>query len=78
MTDIARFNPKLDTANNEILSAKEKAVAVNDEESRITLSYRNFAAFTEALNQAFAPNATLQKALLAAATVERALTWSAS
>jgi len=54
------------------MAAKEKALALIDSESRVTLSQRDFAAFTVALNQAFAPNTALQGALLAAAKVKRA------
>lgn len=41
------------------MAAKEKALALIDSESRITLSQRDFAAFTAALDQAFTPNAAL-------------------
>lgn len=54
------------------MAAKEKALALIDSESRITLSQRDFAAFTAALDQAFTPNAALQDALQAAAKVKRA------
>jgi len=45
-------------------AAKEKAVALLDRESRVTLSKRDFAAFTRALNGAFTPNAALRRALI--------------
>jgi len=54
-------------------AAKEKALTLLDRESRITLSRRDFAAFTRALNRAFAPNRALKGALAEAkAKVRRA------
>lgn len=54
-------------------AAKEKALTLLDRESRITLSKRDFAAFTRALNRAFAPNRALKGALAEAkAKVRRA------
>jgi len=54
-------------------AAKEKAVALLDRESRVTLSKRDFAALTLALNGAFTPNRALRSALTkAAAKVRRA------
>lgn len=54
-------------------AAKEKALAMLDRESRITLSKRDFTAFTKALNGAFTPNRALRGALAAAkAKVRRA------
>ena len=54
-------------------AAKEKAVALLDRELRVTLSKRDFAALTLALNGAFAPNRALKGALAkAAAKVHRA------
>jgi uncharacterized protein (DUF1778 family) len=54
-------------------AAKEKAFALLDRESRITLSTRDFAAFSRALDGAFAPNPALKAALAAAkAKVRRA------
>ena len=54
-------------------AAKEKALTLLDRESRITLSKRDFAAFTRALNRAFAPNLALKGALAEAkAKVRRA------
>lgn len=47
-------------------AAKEKALAMLDRESRITLSKRDFSAFTKALNGAFAPNRALKGALATA------------
>ena len=44
-------------------AAKEKALALLDRESRVTLSKRDFAAFTKAVNGAFAPNRALKGAL---------------
>jgi len=54
------------------MAAKEKALALIDSESRVTLSQRDFAAFNAAIQQAFAPNPALQDALQAAAKVKRA------
>jgi uncharacterized protein (DUF1778 family) len=54
-------------------AAKEKALALLDRESRVTLTKRDFAAFTEALNGAFLPNPALGEALKeVAAKVRRA------
>ena len=54
-------------------AAKEKALALLDRDSRVTLSKRDFAAFTRALDGAFAPNRALEGALAAArAKVRRA------
>jgi len=54
-------------------AAKEKARAVIDQESRRTLSRRDFRAFNKALDQAFAPNEPMQEALdNAGRTVRRA------
>ncbi len=50
-------------------AAKEKALALLDRESRVTMSGRDFFAFSKALNGAFAPNRAL-KAALAEARVE--------
>jgi len=44
-------------------AAKEKAQALLDREARITLSQRDFAAFSTALDSAFSPNPALQDAL---------------
>lgn len=54
------------------MAAKEKALALIESESRVTLSQRDFAAFASAINQAFAPNPALQNALQAATRVKRA------
>lgn len=54
------------------MAAKEKALALIESESRVTLSQRDFAAFATAINQAFAPNPPLQNALQAAGRVKRA------
>ena len=54
-------------------AAKEKALVLLDRESRVTLSKRDFAAFSKALNGAFAPNRALKGALAdAKAQVRRA------
>ena len=53
-------------------AAKEKAQALLDQESRVTLSQRDFAAFNTALNGAFIPNPALRRALTAAAKIKRA------
>jgi uncharacterized protein (DUF1778 family) len=54
-------------------AAKEKALALLDRESRVTLSKRDFAAFARALNGAFNPNRALKSALAEAkAKVRRA------
>ena len=54
-------------------AAKEKALALLDREARVTLSSADFAAFSVAINGAFAPNAALRKALKdAVRTVRRA------
>ena len=52
-------------------AAKEKALTLLDEQSRITLSQRDFAAFSAAINNAFAPNPALKGALAAAKRVKR-------
>jgi uncharacterized protein (DUF1778 family) len=48
-------------------AAKEKAVALLDRESRVTLSKRDFAALTLALDGAFTPNRAPKGALAKAA-----------
>lgn len=53
-------------------AAKEKAQALLEQESRITLSKQDFLAFSAAINGAFAPNPALQKALADADRVKRA------
>ena len=54
-------------------AAKEKALVLLDRESRVTLSKRDFAAFSKALDGAFAPNRALKGALAdARARVRRA------
>ncbi len=54
-------------------AAKEKAQFVIDRESRLSLSRRDFHALNAALDQAFAPNPSLQQALeTARQTVRRA------
>jgi uncharacterized protein (DUF1778 family) len=47
-------------------AAKEKALVLLDSQSRVTLSERDFASFSKALNRAFKPNAVLKGALAAA------------
>ena len=54
------------------MAAKEKALALIESETRVTLSQRDFTAFATALNQAFAPNPALQGALQAVEKVKRA------
>lgn len=55
------------------VAAKEKALALLERESRVSLSKRDFAVFTRALNGAFAPNRALKGALAEArAKVRRA------
>lgn len=56
------------------VAAKEKAQALlDDREARVTLSSRDFAAFAQALDGAFAPNSALSEALSQARTqIERA------
>jgi uncharacterized protein (DUF1778 family) len=44
-------------------AAKEKAQLLIDRETRLTLSQRDFAVLTRALDGAFAPNAALKDAL---------------
>lgn len=44
-------------------AAKEKALALLQRESRVTLSKRDFAAFAKAVDSAFTPNRALKAAL---------------
>lgn len=44
-------------------AAKEKAQALLEREARLTLTGRDFAAFAQALDTAFAPNAALKQAV---------------
>lgn len=53
-------------------AAKEKAQSLLEQEARVTLSKRDFAAFNAAIGGAFAPNPALQRALKAASKVKRA------
>lgn len=53
-------------------AAKEKARELLDKESRLTMSTRDFDAFTAALNSEFQPNPALQNAMRLAAEVRRA------
>lgn len=52
-------------------AAKEKALALLERESRVTLSKRDFAAFAKALDGAFVPNRALKVALTQAKTKVR-------
>jgi uncharacterized protein (DUF1778 family) len=54
------------------IAAKEKAQTLLEQESRVTLSKRDFAAFSSAIRGAFAPNQALIGALDAATKVRRA------
>jgi uncharacterized protein (DUF1778 family) len=54
------------------VAAKEKAQSLLEQESRITLSKRDFAEFQSAIAGAFAPNPAMQKAIKAASRVKRA------
>ena len=53
-------------------AAKEKAMALVDRESRVTLTERDFGALARALDGAFKPNRALKGALKEAAKVRRA------
>jgi uncharacterized protein (DUF1778 family) len=53
-------------------AAKEKAQALLEQESRVTLTKRDFLAFNRAINGAFSPNPALQRALKVASKVKRA------
>ena len=53
-------------------AAKEKAQTLLEQESRVTLSKRDFVAFNAAINSAFVPNPALRGALKAASRVKRA------
>jgi uncharacterized protein (DUF1778 family) len=53
-------------------AAREKAREMLDRESRITMTARDFQAFTQALNGAFKPNTALQKAIKSARRITRA------
>ena len=54
------------------IAAKEKAQTLLEQESRVTLSKRDFAEFNSAISGAFTPNQALIGALDAAAKVRRA------
>ena len=45
------------------MAAKEKAQLLLDREARLSLSERDFSAFANALDSAFAPNSALDRAL---------------
>ena len=45
------------------MAAKEKAQLLLDREARLSLSERDFSAFANALDSAFAPNPALERAL---------------
>ena len=53
-------------------AAEEKAQTLLDEESRVTLSKRDFVAFNAAIHDAFAPNPALRGALKAASKIKPA------
>jgi uncharacterized protein (DUF1778 family) len=53
-------------------AAKEKAQQLLEQESRVTISKRDFLAFNAAINSVFSPNPALQAALKAVAKVKRA------
>ena len=53
------------------MDAEQKARAMLDRDSRVTLSKRDFAAFSMALNGAFTPNRALKGALAEARTKVR-------
>lgn len=52
------------------VAAKEKAQVLLDRESRLTISERDFRAFTKAVNVKFAPNVALKRALAASRKVK--------
>ena len=52
-------------------AAKEKARELLDRESRITMTARDFEAFTQALSGAFQPNSALQQAIGASHKINR-------
>jgi len=52
-------------------AAKEKAQALLERETRVTLSNRDFQAFHTAISSAFSPNPALQGALKAASKVKK-------
>ena len=53
------------------MAAKEKAAALLEQESRVTLTAHDLDAFTTAINGAFTPNPALASALLEAEQVKR-------
>ena len=53
-------------------AAKEKAQTLLEQESRVTLTKRDFRAFNAAIAGVFSPNPALQSALKAASKVKRA------
>ena len=53
-------------------AAKEKAQELIERDARVTMSAKDFKAFTYALNGAFTPNAALQNAMKGAQKVKRA------
>ena len=53
-------------------AAKEKAIELIERESRVAMSSADFAAFADAINQPFTPNAAAKKSMLAASNVKRA------
>ena len=52
--------------------AKEKAQQLLEQQSRVTISKRDFLAFNAAINGVFNPNPAMQAALKVAAKVKRA------
>ena len=55
-----------------LAAAKEKALLLLDCESRVTMSRRDFAVATRALEGAFTPNEALKSALRESAKIRRA------
>lgn len=55
-----------------LCAAKKKAQNLLEQESRVTLTKRDFLAFSAAINGAFSPNPAVQNALKAASKVKRA------
>ena len=53
-------------------AAKEKAQTLLEQESRVSLSKRDFADFQTAISGAFTPSSALQKAIKSASKVKRA------
>ena len=66
MSAITGFDLKMD------MKEKIKTHELLDQESRITMSTKDFQELTKTLNEAFTPNAPLQKAINVAQRVRRA------